>query len=159
MKIGNKEGMNRIYQKSGEPLFRKGEKIDDQQAGTWLGYYVKKGLKFVSQYKTFRGTFYITDYRIFFISNLKTIKGGGSRGVAAKGGGQLASFAPTKEITLDYRDFFEINYVEIKKINPTAGVVEIYGKDKNHKYRVDVNPDTEEALTRAYSIYQRKTKA
>ena len=158
MKLGNKEGLNRIYTKSGEPLLRKGERIEDQHEGTWHGYYVKHGLKYVSQYKNFRGNIYVTHFRIIFIANLKTIKSGGSRGVAAKGGGQLASFAPTKEITLDYRDFFEINYVEIKKIELAAATVEIFGKDKKHKYRVDVSKDIASSLMREYSIYKKMTK-
>ncbi len=159
MLLGDKKGFNRIYNKAGQPLLRTEEQLEYEAEGTWKGYYIKKGFKYVNQYKTYRGRFYVTDYRLLFIGKRKKL---GQRAVLAVSGvgkvTNVGKFQAAREKLSDYRDFFELKYFEIKKIQSTPIAVRITGKDAANKYRVETTKKIEDPLQREYSAWKKRSK-
>ena len=159
MQKGDKEGLNRIYTKDGKPILKKEEEIELTKDGTWKGYYIKSGLKYVNQYKTYRGRFFITNLRIIFIGNPKSL---GRRAIVAVSGvgkvSNMGNFQAARDKLSDYREFFEIKYAEIKKVDPTPISVRIFGKDNRHKYRVEVPKNLESELQREYLAYTKASE-
>jgi hypothetical protein len=154
MQKGDKEGLNRIYDKSGQPILKQGEEIELNKEGTWKGYYIKSGLKYVNQFKTYRGQFFITNFRIIFIGKPKRL---GRRALVAVSGvgkvSNMANFQAAREKLSDFREFFEIKFAEVTKVDPTPISVRIFGKDMRHKYRVEVPKNLESTLMLEYLAY------
>jgi hypothetical protein len=157
MKIGDLDGQDKIYSKSGEPILHNEETIKERFIGMCINWATRKKGKLhgIMNFEG-EGEFIITDKRLLFLRKPREYPAGywavgrqkgGLVGDELVGGGDwqyaLARSNRTKE--MGGLEFLEIGLEEIKRINITSESAFIFIENAD-KFKLIVDKNTGEKL-------------
>jgi hypothetical protein len=157
MKIGDLDGQDIIYDKSGEPILQNEETINERFIGMCINWATRKKGKFLSIMNfEGQGEFIVTNKRLLFLRKPREFPAGywavgrqkgGLVGDELVGGGDwqyaLARSNRTKE--MGGLEFIEIALEEIKRINISSESAFIFIENAD-KFKLIVDKNTGERL-------------
>lgn len=161
MNIGDLDGLEKIYDKDGEPILQSQEVIKTRFIGTCFNWATRKKGK-IHGIKNFEGPgeFIITNKRLLFLRSPREFppgywatgrQSGGLVGDEIVGGGDwqyaLARSNRTKE--QGGLEFIDIDFEEIKRINIGSSQAHIYIKNGD-KFKLIVDRATGEKLAESF---------
>ncbi len=162
MNIGDVEGIEKIYDKKGNPILKEGENVKESFSG-WCGNWATRKKGKVHRIMNFEGEgqFIITNQRVLFLRKPREFppgywavgrQSGGLVGDELPGGGdwQYVLARSNRAKKMGAFEFIEIEHSEIRRINIGNSDASIFIENKD-KFELIIDKDSGERFAEFFS--------